>query len=325
MNKTLAFDIQSGDHGPSVAYPAAVDFLTKNKDWKIVAFATEDFTIPADKPENIEVVYCTQKIEQTDSAMQVMRKKDSTLVRAIQYVIEGNASAVVSPAASGPLVTAGYLFSKPMNEEIKPAFAPIYGSAKGSLKIVLDVGANLDADAATLEKYAIMGQEFAKAMNISTNPTVGLLNIGSEEKKGKPLQVEAHQLLKENENINFVGNIEPNEMFSEGFDVAVADAYSGNLVLKSWEGGILTTANIIKESAKRSLMTKIGLLLASDLRKSLKVLANEDKIGGAVVLGLNNIVVKAHGGSKKQMLTNSLGTAKNLVEADITNKIKNLI
>ncbi len=322
MNKVIAFDIQSGDKGPEVAYNAAKDFLSKNSDWKIVAFALESFKRPSDAPSNFEIIYCDQVIEQDDSAMQVMRKKESTLVKALQYVIDGNASAVVSPAASGPLVTAGYIFSKTIVENIKPAFAPIYGSAKGSQKVALDVGANIDADASTLELYALMGQEYAKALGISNNPRVRLLNIGSEDSKGTPLMLETHKLLKENPKINFEGNLEANHILDEGFDVLVSDAVTGNIMVKSYEGAFTTGVNITKEAAKKSFSTKLGLGLAKKLRKDLKVFANRDKIGGALVIGLNHILIKSHGGSSEWMLVNSLNVAKKLSEANLIEKFK---
>ncbi len=322
--KTIAFDLSSGDKGSTEAIKAAVDFSLSNKDWKIIGFSYEEIDTK-NLPKNFEVVKCTQVIEMTDGPLQVRRKKDSTLVKAIEYVLEGKADGVVSAAASGPLVTAGFLMFNSI-EGTKPAFAPIFENIKGKQMVALDIGANIDADAKTLEQYAIMGTVFAKVMGISKEPRVWQLNIGTEDKKGTQLQQEAFELMKNNETINFKGNVEATEIItSDEIDVIVSEAYSGNIAIKSFEGMLMGVKSIIKNSINDSLLDKIGFgVFTKKFRKDLKSFATGLQ-GGAIVLGLNNILIKSHGSSEAEEFKEGLNTAKELIEKDLIKLIKEAI
>ncbi len=322
--KTIAFDLSSGDKGSAEAIKAAVDFCLKNKDWKVVGFLAEDVTIP-NQPKNLEIVKCTQVIEMTDGPLQVRRKLDSTLVKGIEFVLEGKASGLVSAAASGPLVTAGFLMFKPI-EGTKPAFAPIFKDINGKQIIALDIGANIGADAHTLEQYAIMGSIYAKALGLTNDPVVKQLNIGEEDKKGTELQTEAFKLMSENTNINFKGNIEANEILTSGtFDVLVTEAYAGNMALKSIEGTLYAVRDILKNSVNNRFLDKIGIgVLAKDFRGSFKTFA-KGLSGGACVIGLNELLIKSHGGSDANEFANSLETAKRLIENELIKLIKEAI
>lgn len=320
MIKAIAFDLSSGDKGSTEAIKAAVDFSHLNKDWKVIAYTYEEINVN-NKPSNLEIVKCSEIINQDDGVMEVRRKKDATLVQALNATLEGKASATVSAAASGPLTAAGFLTFRTM-EGAKPAFAPVVSSVNGNLKVVLDVGANIGADAEVLNQYATMGSIFAKALNISKNPVVKQLNIGEEDKKGTELQVEAFKLMKENKGINFKGNIEPNQILKdEEVDVIVTEAYSGNIALKSYEGALRIFKDMLKDSARVSFLDKIGFVLTKTFRGKMKQAANDDA-GGACVLGLNHLLLKAHGSSTSNQLFNSLNDAKRLIEADLINKIK---
>lgn len=324
MNKTIAFDLSSGDKGSTEAIKAAVDFCVNNKDWKVLGFLAEDFNIP-NQPKNLEIVKCSEVIEMTDGPLQVRRKTESTLVKGIEYVNEGKASGLVSAAASGPLVTAGYLMFKAI-EGTKPAFTSIFKNITGKQIIGLDIGANIGADAHTLEQYAIMGSVYSKVLGLSDNPIVKQLNIGEEDKKGTELQNEAFKLMNENENINFKGNIEANEILtSDSFDVLVTEAYSGNIALKSVEGSLVAIKDILKKSINDRFLDKIGIgILAKDFKNNFKSFA-KGLSGGACVLGLNELLIKSHGGSDCEEFLNSLMTAKRLIEEDLVKQIKEVI
>ncbi len=319
--RTIAFDLSSGDKGSTEAIKAAVDFSLSNKDWKILGFLKEDINIP-NKPSNLEIIKCSEVIEMNDGPLQVRRKKDSTLVRAIESVLEGKASGVVSAAASGPLVTAGFIMFNSI-EGTKPAFAPIFNNIKGKHTVALDIGANINADAQTLEQYAVMGSIFAKVLGISNNPRVWQLNIGEEDKKGSELQQEAFKLMSENSLINFKGNIEATELItSNDIDVVVTEAYSGNIALKSYEGMLLGVKAIVKGAAKKSFLDKIGIgVFAKKFKKDLRSFAKGLQ-GGAVVLGLNEILIKSHGGSNAEEFLESLINAQTLIEKDLIKQIK---
>lgn len=321
MNKSIALDLSSGDKGSTEAIKAAVDFCAKNKDWKIIGFLAEEIEIP-NKPENFEIVKCTEVVEMTDGPLQVRRKTDSTLVKSIEYVIEGKASGVVSPAASGPLVTAGYLLMKPI-EGTKPAFAPIFTDINGNQIVALDIGANIDADAATLNQYSILGSEYAKALGITDSPIVKQLNIGEEDKKGRQINLDAFKLMSENPDITFKGNVEASEiLLASDFNVLVTDAFSGNIALKSIEGTLLSMKEILKRSAKEKFSAKLGLgVFAKNYINNFREFAR-GLSGGACVLGLNELLIKTHGGSDSVEFSNSLETAKKLIENELIKSIK---
>ncbi|BDU67509.1 MAG: phosphate acyltransferase [Candidatus Tyloplasma litorale] len=323
MNKIISFDLSSGDKGSIEALAAAIDFCVLNKDWKIKGFVKEKIEIP-NKPNNLEIIQCNELIEQNDGPLQVRRKKDSTLVRAMESVNNNEAAVALSAAASGPLVTAGYLIFKSI-EGIKPAFAPIFFNKDGKPRIMLDVGANLDVDALTLNQFAVMGSLFSKSMGFSQNPIVMQLNIGTEDKKGRTIQQEAFNLMKNNHQINFKGNIEANNALIENeVNVIVTEAYSGNILLKSYEGAFKIFKSIMKESANNSFLDKIGFTFAKNFRSKIKVATNSDA-GAVPVLGLNKLLLKAHGNSSKAAFFNSLNDAKKLIEKDLVNQIKEKI
>ncbi len=324
MNKVIAFDLSSGDKGSTEAIKAAVDFCSINKDWKVLGFIAEEISIDK-KPDNLEIIKCSQVIEMNDGPLQVRRKSDSTLVKSIESVLEGKASGVVSSASSGPLVTAGFLMFKSI-EGTKPAFAPIFKNINGKQIIALDIGANIGADAHTLEQYAIMGSIYSKVLGLSTDPIVKQLNIGEEDKKGTELQQEAFKLMTENSEINFKGNVEATELLtSDDFDVLVTEAYSGNVALKSVEGSLYAIKDILVKSVNNRFLDKIGIgVLAKDFKKNFKSFAR-GLSGGACVIGLNELLIKSHGGSDASEFVNSLETAKRLIENDLISKIKEAI
>lgn len=323
MNRTIAFDLSSGDKGSTVALKAAVDFSLLNKEWKILAFVKEDIDT-TNLPSNIEIRKCSEVISMDDGALEVRRKKDATLVRAIDAVVNKEASAIVSAAASGPLVTAGYLTFRSI-EGLKPAFAPIAKRLSGKPLVALDIGANVSADANQLNQYAEMGSIFAKVLGLSDKPVVKLLNIGEEDKKGTQLQLDAFALMKENEKIIFKGNLESTQILhDEEYDVAVVDAFTGNVALKSIEGTLEAVKVLIKNSMSKSVKDKIGIGLAKGFRNDLRTFV-KGLTGGAVVLGLNEILIKAHGNSDETEYQETLETAKKLVEKDLIKSLKEVL
>ncbi len=319
MLKILAFDLSSGESGTQTAINAAVDFLNENNDWKIKGFANE--IIDSNVHDRLELIKVKDVIGPEDGVLEVRRNPDTTLVQAIQCVIDGKADGVVSAAPSGPIVAAGYLMSKSI-EGLKPAFTAQLNGVDGKLRVILDVGANLNVDSKTLNQYATMGSEYAKAINLSDNPSVFQLNIGTEIKKGKDLQKDAYKLMAENKHISFKGNIESNDVFSDSrVEVLVTDAYSGNIMLKSYEGAIFSFKNIIKSSVKKSPLDALGFLIAHKFKKEIKKGGNSNA-GGAIILGLNHLILKVHGRAEQDWLFHSLYQIKGLIEKDLIKNIK---
>ncbi|NQX83170.1 MAG: phosphate acyltransferase PlsX [Mycoplasmataceae bacterium] len=323
MKKIIAFDLSSGDKGSIEAYKAAVDFSISNQDWKILGFSAENLNL-SNKPKNLEIIKCKEVITQQDGVLEIRRKKDSTLIKTINSVLEKKADAAVSAAASGPLVTSGYLMFKSI-KGIKPSFAPILETSTGEKRIFLDVGANIGADAQTLNQYAMIGTIFAKELGLSKKPIVKQLNIGSENKKGTSLQKEAFILMSKNNKINFQGNIESNELFlAKNVQVVITEAFAGNIAIKSYEGAAKQFKQMIKSSMNESFFDKIGFSLTKTFRNKMKKSINGQS-GGAAVLGLNELLIKAHGSSDSELLVKSLEVAKKLIKSDLIKKIKKVI
>ena len=320
MKKIISFDLSSGDTDSIEALNAAIEFSNLYKDWKIKAYSIKDFD-GVKIPSNLEIIKCKELISQDDSLMEFRRKENSTLFMAINSVKNEESSGIVSAAASGPLVAGSYMVFRSI-AGLKPAYAALALSIDGKQRVMLDIGANISANAETLNSYAIMGSEYIKALGISKNPIVKQLNIGEEDKKGTELQQDTYKLLEKNNKINFKGNIEPNFILSKGdFDVIVTEAYSGNICLKSYEGCIRMIKDVLKESRKESLLDKIGFVLTHKFRKKMKIASNSDS-GGAIVLGLNYLIIKSHGSSEQKDFFNSLKTTKKLIEENLIDNIK---
>lgn len=321
MLKILAFDLSSGESGVDTAVRAATTFLNNNKDWKIKGFTATNIE---SKHDRLEIIKVADVVGANDTALEVRRNTETTLVRSIKSTIDGEVDGVVSAASSGPLVAAAYLMSRAM-EGLKPAFAAGLKGTNGKLRIMLDMGANLNVSPEALNQYAVMGSEYAKAIGLSTNPNVHLLNIGTEPKKGLSLQQETYKLLQEDKRINFKGNIESNNVFSQDdVEVLVTDAFSGNIVLKAYEGAFFTIRDTIKGAVKKSILDKIGFLLAVNFRKAMKIGSNANA-SGAIVLGINHFIFKVHGRAEEDWLYNSLEQTKILIEKDLVSNIRNNI
>ncbi len=318
MNKIIAFDLSSGESGIQTAINSAVKFLDNNSDWKIKGFAIEDIKSPH---ERLEIIKCEEMIGANDSVLEVRRKTNSTLSKAIQSVLDGETDAVLSAAPSGALVTAGFLMSRSI-DGLKPAFSSSLSAADGTKRVILDLGANIDVNPETLHQYAKMGSIYSKVVGYSENPVIRLLNIGTEDKKGTTLQTDAFKLLTDDKKLNFKGNLESYDVFTEkGNDVIVTDAYSGNIMLKSYEGAMDFIKDSIKTSMNNSIFDKLGIMLAKKFRNKMKALST-DNAGGAIILGLNHIVFKVHGAAREIWYFNSLNELKILIENDLITKIK---
>lgn len=321
--KTIAIDLSSGDKGFKEALDASIKFAILHKDWKLVCFSTTEENIDTKElPENIEIVKVKNKIFSTNSVMDSIRDTESTLYAAIDSVLNSKTNAVVSAASSSVLTSLGYMKFRAINSDIKVGFCPIFIDFNGRKKIALDAGANLSFDANVLETYALMGKAFAKTLNLSQDPKVGLLNIGSEENKGDQLRLDTFAKLLNNPKINFIGNVEADEYLSKDYDVLIADAFSGNIALKVTESIFRKVISILKQT-KHSSKGKLALLLTKNtMVKEFKQFLNADSSGGAIVLGLNHIMIKAHGSSDSREFYNSIMIAKNSVENDLIKKIE---
>jgi phosphate acyltransferase len=317
-----------------VVLPIAVDAMGGDRaPGEIVAGATQAATehgIPVvlvGRPESIgettlEVIPASEVIEMDDDPAQgVRRKKDSSLVRAAEAVRDGKASAMVSAGNTGATMASALLRMGRLPGVARPAIATPIPVPGGSPTILIDAGANAECSAEWLVQFAQMGSAFSKQRFGVQKPRVALLSIGEEETKGSPLVKEAHALLRDVPGIDFIGNVEGRDLMSDAADVVVADGFTGNVALKTLEGGIKFIVNAV-----------LGAMVATDeakeaakvLMPALAPLAEEldpDTHGGAMLLGVKGVCIIGHGSSSARAVVNAIRAARDMVEADLVAKL----
>ncbi len=264
----------------------------------------------------ITIVDADDVISMRDDPMSILRaKSESSLAVTLRLVAEGTAGAAISAGNSGAIM-AGATFTLKRQPGIdRPAFATVLPTATGRA-IIVDVGANVDCKPRYLEQFGFMGTVYMRQVFGVTAPRVGLLSNGEEESKGNALTREAFGLLKVS-GLNFVGNIEGNDIAEGKVDVVVCDGFDGNLVLKTAEGAAILVGNMLRAELTRDLRGKMAGLLALPAIRRLRRSIDFEEYGGAPVLGVNGICVNCHGRSKAKAITNALRQAKQMIDTNI--------
>jgi len=250
------------------------------------------------------------------------RKKDSSMVRAIELVKTGEAGVVVSCGNTGALMAGGTLRLRTMEGIARPALAAICPREGGHF-VLIDAGANPEAKPEHLVHNAILGSHFCRVMLGVASPRVGLMNIGIEEGKGSALITETHELLRRVGGlVNYAGPIEGFHVFAEHVDVVVCDGFVGNIMLKSWESLVKFFSNVLKKELRANPVRATGALLSRGAFNALKERINPERYGGAPLLGLNGNVLKAHGSSNRRAIKSALLAANAIVKADMNQRIE---
>lgn len=326
----IALDAMGGDYAPVETVHGAVDAVAEHPEIKVLLVGKQDeiekeLQKYSYNKENIEVVNATEIIEMGEVPTKAIReKKDSSLVVAMKLVHDGQADAVVSAGSTGAILVGGQLVVGRIKGIKRPALAPFLPSKKG-FSLLIDCGANVDARPEHLVQFAQMGTVYFENVMGKKNPTVGIVNIGTEEEKGNQLVKETYPLLKECEGINFIGSVEAREIASGGADILVCEAFVGNVILKFFEGVALTFLGCIKEGLMFSLRTKLGALMVKPALKGLVKTFDVSSQGGAPLLGLKGLVVKAHGNSKAKEIKTALCQCIAFKENSINEKITDMI
>ena len=270
--------------------------------------------------DSLIIVDCADVISMHDDPTSILKAhSESSMAKAFYELRDGRADAFVSAGSTGAIVVGGTLIVKRIKGVKRPALGSMIPAPGGSY-MLMDMGANSEARPEMLRQFGIMANAYLTAVEGRKNPKIALLNIGTEETKGDELHIEAYKLLSEAP-INFVGNIESREMPKGLCDAVITDGFTGNIALKLIEGTAGTLFKLIKEVLYKSVKNKLAALtLKSDLY-SLKTMMDSSEIGGALLLGVNKPVIKAHGSSDMKAIKNAIKQAKHFAENDVTSKI----
>lgn len=319
----IAIDAMGGDDAPKVIVEGVLKAAEAFPDTVMVMYGDEKQIkqyLTKELP-NIEIVHTDEKIEGDDDPVRsIRRKKDASMVLAANSVKDGENDALFSAGNTGALLAAGTLLIGRIRGIDRPALmASIMTTNKNREKmLVLDLGANADTKPINLEQYATIGTYYAKAVNKVERPTVALLNNGTEDNKGNQVTKEAFKLLKENENIHFIGNKEARELFDGVADVLVMDGFTGNAVLKSMEGTAMTIMKLLVDSIKQGgVKSKIGGLLMKDSLKDIRDALDYSKFGGAILFGVKAPVMKTHGSTNDEAVYHSLRQTREILQSNV--------
>lgn len=326
----VALDAMGGDNAPMEIVKGAVDAVSSRNDIKVFLVGQEDvvreelakYTYPS---KQIEVIHAPEVIEMAEPpVIAIRKKKQSSLVVAMNMVKHGEADAFVSAGSSGAILVGGQTIVGRIKGIKRPPLAPMIPTETG-MSLIIDCGANVDAKAENLVQFARMGSIYMENVVGIKNPRVAIVNIGAEEEKGNALVKETIPKLHACEDINFIGCIEAREIPHGGADVIVCEAFVGNVILKLYEGLASTLIGVIKKGLMSTLKSKIGAFLALPALKDTLKQFDASSYGGAPLLGLNGLVVKAHGSSKAVEITNSIYQCVTFKQQDINGKIKQFI
>lgn len=326
----IALDAMGGDYAPEQTVKGAVEAVNSSDEIRVILVGKQDMiTKELEKyeyaKEDIEVVHASEIIDMGDvPTVAIKDKKDSSLVVAMRLVREGKADALVSAGSTGAVLVGGQLVVGRLKGIKRPPLAPFIPTTKG-FSLLIDCGANVDARPEHLVQFAQMGSIYYENVMGKKNPTVALLNIGTEEEKGNQLVKDTKPLMKECKNINYIGSVEARELVSGAADVIVCEAFVGNVVLKFFEGLALTLFGSLKKGLMSSTRTKLGALLVKPALKGLKNQFDTSSQGGAPLLGLKGLVVKAHGNSSSKEIEIALKQCISFKKQKINEKIKESI
>ncbi len=319
----IAIDAMGGDNAPGAVLEGVRLVLPElSNDVQIQLFGNEaalkkGLAELGVQDVRVSIVPTTEEIGCDEQpTLAIRKKKDSSMVRAVEAVASGEADCVLSAGSTGALLTGATLIIKRLKGVKRPALATIMPTLD-SCALLLDCGANTDCKSDYLVQFALMGSAYMKSVIGVNNPRVGLLSNGAEEEKGNELTKETHQLLK-TAPVRFTGNCEARDVLGGEFDVIVCDGFDGNVVLKGTEGTAILIMDLLKQGLMMNLRTKIGALICKPAFRLLKKKLDYTEYGGAPLLGVNGGVIKAHGSSNGKAFRSAILQAVKLVSSDVT-------
>ncbi|NLK95628.1 MAG: phosphate acyltransferase PlsX [Clostridiales bacterium] len=326
----IVIDGMGGDNAPKAVVQGVIEGIKEINDIEVYITGPKD-TIEEELSNyeydktRVQVIDAKEVISPNEHPVMALRKKkESSIVKALNLVKSGECDAIISAGSTGAFLAGCTLIVGRMEGVERPALAPIMPGRNGNF-MVIDVGANVDCKPHYLLQFAKMGKTYYEIMFDTKKTTVGLVNIGAEEEKGNELTKAAYKLLKEEEP-NFIGNVEPREIPTGNVNVLVTDGFVGNTVLKMYEGSAKNILGMLKDEIySASIIPKIGAKLLSPVFNGLKKKFDYKEVGGAPFLGVDGICIKAHGSSDGKAFKNAIKQTKIFYDKGLLEKIKNNI
>ena len=328
----ILLDVMGGDHCPTETIKGAVTALKKIES-DIVLIGKEDLIKEEIKKiygkedikqisERLSIINADEVVENTDVPLQaIKKKKNSSMVKGFDLIKKGEVDAFVSSGNTGALMAGATLCVGRIKGIDRPALTAIMPAYNGSF-MVLDAGANTNCKPINFKQFAYMGSIYMNKVRNVEKPRVALLNIGAEETKGTELIKETHQTLKQDNKINFVGNVEGRYIFDGSVDVVVTDGFNGNIAIKTTEGVGLMVNKMLKEELYRNLYTKFMAFLLYPALKRFKKRMDYTEYGGGILLGIEKPIIKCHGGAKEKLFVTTLMQAENYAKSGAIEEIK---
>ncbi|WP_033161134.1 phosphate acyltransferase PlsX [[Mycoplasma] collis] len=323
--KKIAFDLMQNDNGLQHGINAALDFVKNNSDYNVILVGDKneiDKFLIKDHP-NIEIYDVKDVVPKTNVNLREILRKKTSMSQAIELLANNKVDAVLSSGDSGAYLTLATMKLKRLQNVLRPAFMPMIPKMNNNeFFLLLDAGANLETKAEYLEQWAIIATIFSQNLFNKKQPICRLINIGTEKDKGFEFHQKANVLLENNNIVNYQGFIETRNIFSLDTDIVLADGYSGNLTLKALEGTVLNLSKLIKTKITQTFWRKIFALGLKKAFTEIKEKFDYRNVGAAWVIGINGIVIKAHGSSDFKAYKGAFNQIKIAIESKILDKLK---
>jgi glycerol-3-phosphate acyltransferase PlsX len=321
----IGVDAMGGDYAPLEVVKGVNIAVEKNKNIEINLYGDSEQILKYLVPnERVHIIHTTDFVSmgEKDPIKIVRHNKSASIILAMNDLRDKKIDALVSGGPTQVIMVCGYIIVKRAEGMRRVALAPFIPSPDGRHKIILDTGGNTTLDPVDLVDFGIYASIVAKSLLHIDSPKCALLNIGTEPGKGREFDKEAFSLLQAEKKLNFIGNIESKELLTTDADIILQDGWTNNIAIKSLEGTAKTMADVLKKEIKSSLGGKIGYIFMRKNLDRFKEAFNTLRVGGAMIFGLNGIVVKSHGSSNRETFSNAIAQACDLVESDIINITK---
>ncbi len=324
----IAVDAMGGDYAPKEQIEGAMKAVKDISDIEITLYGDENIIKSyLTDDTNIHIVHTDSVIDmgEKDPIRAIRSNRNSSMAKSLSSVRAKENDAVVSSGATQALIAGAHILVGRMKQFKRTAIAPVLPTTDRGQFILLDSGANLEIKPEFMVQQAYFASIYAQEVLGIAQPKVGLINIGTEEGKGRTLDQEAAALFKANKHINFIGNVEPKSILNPPADVMISDGFTANIVMKTIEGTAKGMSTMLKQELSRGVFGKLGLLLSIKNLKRLKKRMAPDEIGGAMIYGLKGVVIKAQGASKANGFYNGIKQAAHVVRQDVIGKVTAII